>query len=177
MLPRPEIFFLCPAPPRPEAKKGCPVHPWYLSHLVFGRHEICQMFYASEITEIFNFTQKNAHIATFLSKNWECGMFYFPILKKCQSFCTYILKYKVTLFIMWKIKPEFGKFHRMGNILHQFLRNLLKPKNILHKCHLWPLSKSGIWELCIWDLCIWCFHCILFLQTLVTVLIRVLYAK
>ena len=41
----------------------------YLSHLVFGRHEICQMFYASEITEIFNFTQKNAHIATFLSKN------------------------------------------------------------------------------------------------------------
>ena len=25
--PNPEIFFLCPAPPRPEAKKGCPVHP------------------------------------------------------------------------------------------------------------------------------------------------------
>ena len=64
----------------------------------------------------------------------------------------------------------------MGNILHQFLRNLLKPKNILHKCHLWPLSKSGIWELCIWDLCIWCFHCILFIQTLVAINIRVLYA-
>ena len=37
-------------------------------------------------------------------------------------------------------------------------------------------SKSGIWELCIWDLCIWCFHCILFIQTLVAINIRVLYA-
>ena len=106
----------------------CICHIWYLADMKFVK---C----FTEITEIFNFIQKNTYIATFLSKNWECGMFYSPILKKCQSFCTYILKYKVTLFIMWKIKPEFGKFHRMGNILHQFLRNLLKPKNILHKCH------------------------------------------
>ena len=42
-----------------------------------------------------------------------------------QFLCNYLLKYKLTPAILWKLLLEFGKFHRI----------LPEPKNILHKYH------------------------------------------
>ena len=32
-------------------------------------------------------------------------------LEQIVSFCNYLLKYKLTQVVLWKLKPEFGKFH------------------------------------------------------------------
>ena len=67
------------------------------------RHGICQMFYTSEIPEIFNFTRNNTCIATFfLAKKMEYWMFFASILIKLsvflqisshiQSYFSYIVK-------------------------------------------------------------------------------------
>ena len=39
-------------------------------------------------------------------------MFYSTILNKWSVLFIYLLKYKLTLIVFWKLKPEFGKFQR-----------------------------------------------------------------
>ena len=50
-------------------------------------------------------------------------MFYSSILNKLS---VYLLKYKLTPVILWKLLPEFDQFHII----------LPEPKNLLHKFHL-----------------------------------------
>ena len=76
-----------------------------------SRHGICQMFYTSEIPKIFYFTRKDGYITTI--KNVGCFTHQFK-----PFVCIFANVYPNTMslqFFLWKIKPEFGKFHRKGN--------------------------------------------------------------
>ena len=63
-----------------------------------GNNGICQMFYTSEIPKVFNFTQKNAQIATFLANNLECLFFFFIYFEQLVSLFANL--YSNTTFIL-----------------------------------------------------------------------------
>ena len=109
-------LVLCPPPPQ----------TWNLSNL---SHKY--------IPKFRNFTRDKTRK---LRHSWPkldiAGCFTHLFWTNCQFVCNYLLKYKLT-HVLWKLWPEFVKFHRWGNFLHLFLKNLPQPQNILHKWHLW----------------------------------------
>ena len=61
-------------------------------------------------------------LLTLWQQNWEWRVIYSCILKKNQFLFNYLLRYKLTPVVLWKLKPEMGKFHIKGNF-SRFLGN------------------------------------------------------
>ena len=94
------------------------------------RHGICQIFYSSEIPNPFKFypkeTRKSQHFWQKI-ENWVCFTNLFSTIY--QFLCIYLLQYKLSPVILWKLLPEFGKFtelvigkHRHSHTRSRFLR-------------------------------------------------------
>ena len=89
-----------------------------------------QIFYTGKIPKILDFTRVNRDI--FGQKLRICFTRLF--WTNCQFLCNYPLKLKLTQVVLWKLKPEFAKFHRKMFRLN--FEKKSEPKIILHKCHL-----------------------------------------
>ena len=100
---------------------------WCIFSLL-NRHGLCQMFYTSDIPDSI-LPGKTWRVRLFMQKNENIGFW-----SNCQSFCKFLLKYKVNPVILWKIQPEHGNFHR------KFFKNL--PKTEIFKCDL-----SRFWQI------------------------------
>ena len=59
----------------------------------------------------------------------------------CQFLCNCLLKYKLTQVVLWKLKPEFGKFH-----IGYFCVTSWKFK--CHLCHLWQIPCLACISVC-----------------------------
>ena len=60
---------------------------------MFFRQGIFKMFNTSKFPKNFNFTRKKT--------------------RNCQSFCKFLIKYKVSYFVKLKLQPEYVKFRRV----------------------------------------------------------------
>ena len=89
----------------------------FTSNRLSNDHIIClHISYYLEIKHPFS-----ANIS--ISKIWECRMFCSFFWTNCQSFCRFLLKYKITSVILGNITPEFGKLQRKCNFFALILEN------------------------------------------------------
>ena len=62
------------------------------------------------------------------------------------SLCKFLLKYKATPVILWKIKPDFGKFYRKSNSSCWFLKFYPSPKIYYTSAICAVSDKFHVWE-------------------------------
>lgn len=98
-------------------------------HLTFG---IFQIFCTSKILKFSLFTHKLWHFCQKL--RIDDVLLIYVFWTNFQFLCNYLLKHKRTPVLLWKLYPEFSKFHRViFRVI--FLTILPEPKTILQKCH------------------------------------------
>ena len=113
---------------------------WYLKWPPPPGMKFVKSFTPVRFQKKFNFTrEKRVNRNIFGQKLRICFTRLF--WTNCQFLCNYPLKLKLTQVVLWKLKPEYGKFHRWCNFFE------------LHKCHMWQISCLIQWILSTPSIC------------------------